>query len=297
MRVPSRNTMLRILYYLAFALAVPAALFAQPARPLEIQPDLPTGPDAGVCLLRLNVAGSADIILEGEKATFRTRAGTLPIDAGSVCSAGVPRQPLDHFRVDRIRGKGRVLLVENPADRNQFQAWIRIDNESVAPDFYELRVSWRENDDSGPEGRNELRLVPRGTPARWVPPGADISAGSMAGRPLSSYDNDPLRYDTNAAGSLEFRGQVDDVMEFLVRGDRLHVVLISGQQVKVERFRFTQPLPSNGPLTAVLEKKDGRGTVELVEEPSAANAYTARIRVADPQAGADRYHWVISWRR
>lgn len=275
---------------------VPFSARSQP-RPLAIEPGLLKGADAGVCYLRLNVAGSADIILEGDRVTFRARLGGTPIDAGSACSSAIPRQPLDYFRVERLRGKGRVLLVENPADRNQFQGWIRIDNESVIPDAYELRVSWRENDEGGPEGQRELRLTAKGSPARWVPEGSDISAGTLAGRPLSSYDNDPLRYDTSPAGQLEFRGQVDDVVEFLVRGDRLHVVTVSGQKVKVERFRFSQAMPAEGVLTAVLEKKDGRGTAELLEEPTAENGYTARIRVADPQGGADRYHWVLSWRR
>jgi hypothetical protein len=256
-----------------------------------------TGLDAGVCLLRLNLTGAADIILEGDKAVFRTRAGTAPIDVGSVCSSPIPRQPLDHFRVERIRGKGRVLLVENPADRNQFQAWIRVDNDSPSADAYEIRVTWRENDGGGANGQNELRLTPRGNPPRWTPPGTDVSAGSLAGRPLSSYDNDPLRYDGGSSGTLEFRGQVDEVVEFLVRADRLHVVLVSGQKVKLERFRFSQPLPAEVMPTVALEKKDGRGTVELLEEPTATNAFTARIRVSDPQGGADRYHWILSWRR
>lgn len=289
--------MRRFLFICAATLLSALALPAQ-VRPLEIQPDLPVGADAGVCILRLNVTGSADVILEGDKVTFRTRGGAAPIDAGSVCSAPIPREPLDYFRLERNKGKGRVLLVENPADRNQFQAWIRIDNDSTAPDSYDLRVAWRANDDAGPDGRSELRLVPRGrAQRRWVAEGANISAASLPGTPLSSYDNDPLRFDTSPSGQLEFRGHIDDVVEFLVRGDRLHAVLISGQQVKVERFRFSQPLPVARNLTVNVEKKDGRGTVELVETPSRANAFTARIRVTDSQGGSDRYHWVLSWRQ
>ncbi len=289
--------MLRNLCLITLIACAAVVSFAQAPRPLQIQPDLPTGLDAGVCLLRLNLTGSADIILEGDKALFRTRAGRTPIDSGSVCSGPIPRQPLDHFRVERVQGKGRVLLVENPADRNQFQAWIRVDNERLAPDAYEIRVTWRENDAGGLDSQNELRLTPRGNPPRWVPPGTDPSAGSLAGRPLSSYDNDPLRYDTSPSGTLEFRGQVDEIVEFLVRGDRLHVVLVSGQKVKLERYRFSQPLPSEGTLAVGLEKKDGRGIVEVVEEPGPTNAFTARIRVTDAQGGADRYHWILNWRR
>ena len=285
------------LFRLALALAAAAVALCGQARPMEIKADLPLGPDSGVCFLRLNLTGSADVILDHDQVTFRTRAGSMPVDSGSVCSAAIPRKPLDHFHVETLRGKGRVLLVENPADRNQFQAWIRIDNDNASPESYELRVSWREDQDAGPDGRNELRLIADGTPKRWIPEGSDSSAAPLPGTILTSYNNDPLRFDTNPVGQLEFRGQVDDVVEFLVRGDRLHAVLVGGQQVKVERFRFTQAMPSSGDPSFSIEKKDGRGTVELVEEPSAENSYTARIRVSDPQGGADRYHWVLSWRR
>jgi hypothetical protein len=273
------------------------SLFAQP-HTLEIRPDLPVGADTGVCLLRFNLAGSADIILEGDRAIFRSRGSASPFNATGVCSAPIPREPLDYFRLERTKGKGRVLLVENPADRNQFQAWIRIDNETSTPDSYDLRISWRASDGTSQESSRELRLVPRGrTQRRWVAEGSNLGASALPGTPLSSYDNDPLRYDTGPSGQLEFRGHVDDVVEFIVRGDRLNVVQISGQKVKVERFRFTQPMPVWSNLQLSVEKKDGRGTVELLETPSRANSFTARIRVSDPQGGSDRYHWVLSWRK
>lgn len=279
-----------------FALCA-ASLCAQP-HTLEIRPDLPVGADTGVCLLRFNLAGSADLILEGDRATFRARGNTAPFDANGVCNAPIPREPLDYFRLERNKGKGRVLLVENPADRNQFQAWIRIDNDSNTPDSYDLRVSWRANDGGAQDASKELRLVARGrSQRRWVAEGANLGGSALPGTPLSSYDNDPLRYDTGPSGQLEFRGHIDDVVEFIVRGDQLNVVQVSGQQVKVERFRFTQPMPIWRNLQLSVEKKDGRGTVELVETPSRANSFTARIRVKDPQGGSDRYHWVLSWRK
>lgn len=288
--------MYRIITIAISILFVGLASTAQ-VRTLRIDPDMPVGADAGVCVLQLDVTGSADIILEGDRINFRLRAGAVPEDTGSSCSAAIPREPLDSFRLDRVKGKGRVLLVENPADRNQFQAWIRIDSDSTSPEHYEMRVAWRANDTAVTDGQDELKLTARGRPRRWVPQGIRASAASLEGTPLSSYDNDPLRFDTSSTGQLEFRGQVDDTVEFLVRADNLHTIQLAGQPVKVERFRFTQPLPSRGQISISVEKKDGRGTVELVQSPSRDNAFTARIRVSDPQGGSDRYHWILTWRK
>lgn len=44
-----------------------------------------------------------------------------------------------------------------------------------------------------------------------------------------------------------------------------------------------------------IHKVDGRGNIEVVQQPSARNDFTAIVRVSDPRAGADRYRVVVSW--
>lgn len=288
---PRVLALLSPLFLMAFLMA---PLLSAQRSEMEINPTLARDGASGVCILRVRVDGSADILLQGTDMRFRTRSGRVPVDGGSSCTEPIPQLPLDGFRVKQIAGRGRVLTVENPADRNGYEAWIRIDDDKAGDDLYVLRIQWRL--DAALRG-SSLKLAPRGDPARWVPEGAQEGAVRLPGTRLSSYDDDPLRYESGQAGQLEFRGQVDGVVDFFIRGDRLHAKVESGQPVKVERFRFTQPLPTRMVLFAKVEKKDGRGSVEIVQEPSAANSYTLVVRVADPAGGSDRYHWVLNWVR
>ncbi len=267
---------------------------------IPLDPALGPGEGSGVCVLRVRVNESADLLIKTDTLTLRAVHGESPADEGSVCSAPVPAAPLGAFRVDTVQGRGRVLLVENPSGRNDYQAWIRVDDTPDGTELFELRLHWQ-REEQGEEApgvqRDELVLRPRGNPPVWSSGNGEGESTKLPGDRLSSFDNDPLRYDSNPAGQLEFRGRVDGVASFYIRGDRLHVLVESGQLVKVERFRFTQPLPVTTPGSIRVERKDGRGAVELTQKPDGSNDYTAVVRVSDPRGGSDRYHWLLIWSR
>ena len=120
----------------------------------------------------------------------------------------------------------------------------------------------------------------------------------LPGQRLFSNANDPRRYNiSNRSGKFEFRGRIDGEVVFHIRGDVVAVEAIQGGPVRVERFQFSQPIPSQ-PLTSFqLRKRDGRGLVELLEQPSPDNGFTAVIRILDERRGDDRYHFELNWRR
>lgn len=267
--------------------------------PIPIDEGIVVEGESGACILRARVDGSANLMISGDRLTLRALHGENPSDQGTVCSAALPEAPLRAFRMTSVRGRGRVLLVENPSGRNGFQAWIRVDDEPSGDDLYEARISWKLEERGKGEGEKSTQLIlrPRGSPAVWATEGGAEDARRLPGGRLSSFENDPLRYDSGRAGELEFRGRVDGVAEFYIRGDRLNADVKSGQLVKVERFRFTQPLPGVTLSSVSVEKKDGRGEVELTQQPNSTNDFTAIVRVSDPQGGSDRYHFVLSWAR
>lgn len=269
-------------------------------RAIPIDAGIAAGEDSGVCILRVRVDGSSDLMVRSDTLTLRAVHGENPLDEGSVCSAVLPESPLGSFHMESVRGRGRALLVENPSGRNGFQAWIRVDDNATGADLYELRITWQldEGPHEGPGSlSDELVLRPRGTPAVWATDSGAGGSTALPGSRLSSFDNDSLRYDSSRAGQLEFRGRIDNEVDLYVRGDQINSVVKSGQLVKVERFRFTQPLPAVALSSIGVAKKDGRGSVELLQRPDSTNDFTAIIRVTDPQSGSDRYHFVLSWAR
>jgi hypothetical protein len=96
------------------------------------------------------------------------------------------------------------------------------------------------------------------------------------------------------AGSLRWRGRVDDVVELEIRGDRLYERVVSGQPVYDVSLRFNSSMPRRR-LTVKVEKLRGRGYVEVVEQPSSRNNFTTIVRIRDPKGGADEYEIEVYW--
>lgn len=96
------------------------------------------------------------------------------------------------------------------------------------------------------------------------------------------------------SGSLTWRGRVDDVIELEIRGNRVYDRLISGRPVASVRTNFTSSLPRRE-VNVGAELLRGRGKVEVIEQPSSRNNYTARIRILDTQGGADDYEIEVYW--
>lgn len=90
------------------------------------------------------------------------------------------------------------------------------------------------------------------------------------------------------AFQVEIEADVDGTVDILASGDAARFEVVSGQPVGRNAAHFSAPLP-RAELDCSVRKLGGRGRVTLLEQPSAANSYTARIRVEDPRAGADFY--------
>ena len=97
-------------------------------------------------------------------------------------------------------------------------------------------------------------------------------------------------------GRFEFRGRIDDEVYFFIRGGRVWVQNRAGRGMLVERWSLDDPFPLGRRVRLNVDRKDGRGRVQLVEEPNPRNNYTAVVRVYDPSGGADRYHFRLEWR-
>jgi len=95
------------------------------------------------------------------------------------------------------------------------------------------------------------------------------------------------------AGDLSWSGNVDDTTTVYLSGKDIHMDY-SRKGVRDVDTHLQGMLPHH--FTRVfLDDIQGRGSVQIVQQPSAENGYTAAVRIVDPRRGRDRYHFTLRW--
>ena len=93
---------------------------------------------------------------------------------------------------------------------------------------------------------------------------------------------------------FEWAGTVDHELIITIRGANLDMRGDGFDYLRTARFQMRSALPRvNGSIR--VRREDGRGDVDVIEQPSPFNNYTARVRVRDARAGADRYRLEAVW--
>jgi len=119
------------------------------------------------------------------------------------------------------------------------------------------------------------------------PGGGYYPPGGGGNRPGGGY-NQPTQ------GSLTWTGRVDDEIYLEIRGRRVSERRISGQPTYNINYNFTSPLPRSQ-VNVEVRRLRGRGNVDVVEQPSQQNNFTAVIRIRDGSGGADNYEIEVRW--
>jgi hypothetical protein len=157
----------------------------------------------------------------------------------------------------------------------------RIENERSASGRWDNR---RDNRDDRRDGRDDRR---------------DGRDDRYDGR-----NNDP-RYDPNNRNDrgygynsrrevYEWNGVVDKEIQIQLRGNRAYVQAMGAGEDRNSRGRVISGLPQQtGNL--VVQRLEGRGDVDVIEQPSPRNGYTATLRIRDPRGGASPYRIVAYW--
>jgi len=95
-------------------------------------------------------------------------------------------------------------------------------------------------------------------------------------------------------GRMRWRGRVDDRVQIYVQGSDATSRLITGSPVPGGTSSFTSPLPQR-PVVINLRKLKGRGSVEIIQQPSRNNGFTAVIEIYDSKGGSEEYEFEIAW--
>lgn len=102
--------------------------------------------------------------------------------------------------------------------------------------------------------------------------------------------------DAPNSGRVTWRGRIDIEAQLIIRGDDLETRIISGPDWGGATFNFTSPLPTRRGVRVEVNKRKGRGSVRVVQQPSRDNDFTAIVQILDPQGSAGEYELDIYWR-
>jgi hypothetical protein len=216
-----------------------------------------------------DISGTAILRIQGDRVDVDSRSGTVsqPNYRFVTPLADAP----DQVEVESRQGAARVRVLEQPRRNNNFTATVEVSAQGrraqpVALDFY-----WADNRSSRTNsGRNRINDG-SGTRSR---------ADDRLGR--------------NSSGTARWSGEVDNEVFVLMRGRQMLNTAVRGRNVSGQQADVSTPLPRR-PVTVTLQDIQGRGQVELAEQPDDQNNYTAKVRIVDPQSGSGSYSFTLAW--
>ena len=100
----------------------------------------------------------------------------------------------------------------------------------------------------------------------------------------------------NGSGNelFEWAGRVDREVQVVMRGGRIWTNDIGRTEPGRERSRVMDNLPRRDGQVSI-QVLNGRGDVEVIQQPSAQNNYTTIVRIQDPRSGSDNYRLAAYW--
>lgn len=98
-------------------------------------------------------------------------------------------------------------------------------------------------------------------------------------------------------GYIDIAANVDGTVVFHLFESTAAPEVLAGQPITGQKVQFSAPIPAAAGATWTVEKKKGRGKVEITEQPSEANGYTVNVKVEDPSRGAADYEFRVKWNR
>jgi hypothetical protein len=121
---------------------------------------------------------------------------------------------------------------------------------------------------------------------RWIQRSVPLAAVALAGAaPMLFAQGQEL---------FEWSGRVDREVQITMRGNRLRTNDIGQTEPGRSRSRAFSVLPrDDGQVT--VQVLNGRGTVDVIQQPSAQNGFATTVRIQDPRGGADNYRLVAYW--
>ncbi len=248
------------------------------------------------------VDGEVVLIMRGDRLWPEAAPGNLLAPTHFQVQDRLPRED-GVVRVRVESGRGLVEVAQQPSRVNRYTTRIRIRDDAPGAGVYRLVAFWRPfrgRDYAGADDRDRDVAGP-GERGRAV--GHEVENPGMArGHEPEHHDVVvPGRGDEHgppvveAHGRLHWSGWVDDHVDVRVRGREAETVTVSGTEIPGVRADLNGWLPVRRATFVSVIKREGRGTIMVLEQPSPANDFTAVVRVRDPRAGRGHYTFDLTW--
>ncbi len=219
-------------------------------------------------------------------------------------------------------GRGIVDIVQQPAAANDYTAIVRIRDDAAGADQYHLSAFWapagragrygdardRDRDDRGRhlgwergKGNQDRVHDQRGEVDRRDEPragrdepraGRDERRSGQSDRPGRTGAENAVAAGNAGPGALHWRGAVDDQVDILFQGRQVRYAAVRGNGTR--DVTASGELPAR-PVSLTLVRREGRGQIVVVQQPTAANGYVAIVRIRDAAAGMGYYDFDVSW--
>jgi hypothetical protein len=183
-----------------------------------------------------------------------------------------------------LNGRGNVDVIQQPTSQNGYTTVIRIVDNASGSDNYRVTAYWQNYSNGDVIGNN----------------GRGRGRGRNNNDNRGVYDNRDRSggiYGQNAnQGILHWSGNVDGELEIRIQNGRVTYRNLSGAQptsVRADGGNMSMPRYD---ATVSVAQGTGRGSVYVIQQPSANNGYTTVVRVRDPQGGYGYYDFDLVWR-
>lgn len=166
-------------------------------------------------------------------------------------------------RVVTSGGRGDVSVIQQPSASNNYSTVIRVADRSSGADRYQVTAYFTPTN-TGRHGRG------RGN------------------------GTDPRRVGQSSV--LHWSGMVDSNAEIRWQGANVGQRALDGNPLRSVRSSITGNGSNRGNNVgqAAVAVTEGRGRVDIVQQPSPANGYTTIVRITDPQGGYGRYAFDVT---
>ena len=168
------------------------------------------------------------------------------------------------LRVEMQEGRGRVHVIQQPTASNDYTAIVRVKDAPAGSDRYRFVAYFDPTDD---------QRANRGNGRVWDDIGGDVDLGDRV---------------------FNWRGSIDGDTRIVLRRGSVRYEVASGQQPSVISSTGANQMPRHEGQLGV-SVRQGRGTITVVQQPSAFNDYTAIIRVVDRMNGSGLYDFDLIW--